>query len=89
MVLEERNIPHGVEFLIKIQDGRAVVKFFGPNSKEEYSLVVNKSKKNDVEFVEKLTKSVIKPLLDKHISGEGWKTLISKDKVPDDDKKAF
>jgi len=58
--------------VIKDNDrGNAVLKFFGPNSKKVQTLLVSKSRNHDFIFVKIISEEVIKPLIDRFISGEG------------------
>ena len=68
-VLDSKKINHGYKYeveIIKEKDkGVAVLKLFGPNGKKEHTIMINKSKKHDIKFVEMLAMEIIKPLLDK------------------------
>ena len=69
-VTDVRNIKHGTEIDVEIDDeekGGACVKFFGPNKKNEYTIVVNKMKKYPQKFVKFVTKKVIIPMVDSYI----------------------
>ena len=81
-VMDSRNIPHGIEMDVEVtkdkERGFAIVKTFGPNGKKECTIMVNKSKKYDVKYVKILALDVIKLLLDKFISGEGWMNVLKK-----------
>ena len=79
-VNDNRKTKYGSEIDVEItknkEKGIAVLKIFGP--KKESTIMINKSKKHDVKYVKILAVEVIKPLLDKFISGEGWKDLFTK-----------
>ena len=64
---------HGYEYEVEISKekdkGVAVLKLFGPNGKKEHTIMINKSKKHDVKFVEILAMEIMKPLLDKFENG--------------------
>ena len=76
-----RKIPYGQEYLIEVNSGlvkgSSIIKFFGPNTKKEYKIAINKSKSNDVECVRVLSENIVKPLLDECLSGKGWNNLQS------------
>ena len=78
--MDNRKTKNGSEIDVEItknkERGIAVLKIFGP--KKESTIMINKSKKHDVKFVSILAVEIIKPLLDKFISGEGWKDLFTK-----------
>ena len=74
----------GWEYLIQVKkgdqeenQGAAVVKVWGPNTRKEFKIGVTKSKQFEEKFVEILAVQIIKKLLDKHISGRGWRSLKS------------
>ena len=79
-VNDNRKTRNGSEIDVEItknkERGIAVLKIFGP--KKESTIMINKSKRYDVKYVRILAVEVIKPLLDKFISGEGWKDLFKK-----------
>ena len=79
-VLDCRKMNHGNEYDVEVskekERGIAVLKIFGPNGKKEHTIMINKSKKHDVKFVELLAIDVIKPLLDRFGSGDGWKSFV-------------
>ena len=72
-VMDNRKTRNGSEVDVEItknkERGIAVLKIFGP--KKESTIMINKSKRHDVKFVSILAVEIIKPLLDKFISGEG------------------
>ena len=82
IVMDSRTIHHGNEMDIEVSNekekGVAVLRIFGPNSKKECTIVASNKKKSDLIFVKILAKDIIKPLIDKFISGEGWINLFSK-----------
>ena len=49
---------------------------FGPNSRKECTLMINKSRKHEAKFVKMLAVEIIKPMIDKFISGEGWMNIF-------------
>ena len=67
-ILDRRNGQNGVEIDIEIIDkkdrGQAVLKVFGPNSRKECTLMINKSKKHEAKFIKILAVCIIKRLLD-------------------------
>ena len=73
-----------VNYLIKVETGqetgKAMMKAWDKNSKNEYKVVVSKVKESEISFVKTLAK-VITTLLDKSISGEGWSQMKSKNTV--------
>ena len=74
-VLDSRKIPHGIEYEVEVnkdtEKGLAVLKIYGPSTKKECSVVVNKAKKCEAKYVSLLALDVIKQLLDRFVSGEG------------------
>ena len=79
---KKKPIKNGDEFLVKVKKGTdeagaAVLKIYNPNNKKGSTIVINKSKENDVKFVKVLAINVIKNLIDKFISKEGWSKLKS------------
>ena len=87
-VLDSRKVPHGMEYEVEIskdkERGVAILKIFGPSAKKGCTLMINKSKKFEVKFVEILTFDVVKQLLDRFGStGDGWiNVLKAVPKVP-------
>ena len=81
-ILDCRNGPNGAEIDIEIVDkkdrGQAVLKIFGPNSRKECTLMINKSKKHDAKFVKILAVHIIKRLVDNFISGQSWNDFFEK-----------
>ena len=71
----------GLSYLIDIEKngskGSAVLKTWNKNSKNEYKIVVTKSKKSDLVFV-KILSEVVNVLLEKNISGEGWSKMTTR-----------
>ena len=90
-ILDSRNKENGPEMDIEIsknkERGNAVLKFYGPNSKSgECTLMITKSKRHDVKFVKFLANDIIKKMLDKFMSGEGWDTILTKTAIQDGKK---
>ena len=57
VVTESRKIKHGSEVEVELlgnEKGGACIKFFGPNKKKEYTVVVNELKKFEEKFVKRL-----------------------------------
>ena len=81
-ILDRRNGQNGAEIDIEIVDkkdrGQAVLKIFGPNSRKECTLMINKSKKHDAKFVKILAVHIIKRLVDNFISGQSWNDFFEK-----------
>ena len=77
-VLDSRKTKSCVEAdieILKLGDrGNATLKIYGPNGKNECTLMVTKCKKQDVLFVKILATEIVKPLVDSFVTGEGWKT---------------
>ena len=65
-----------VEISKGTERGIAVLKMFGPNSRKECTLMINKSRKHEAKFVKMLAVEIIKPMIDKFISGEGWMNIF-------------
>ena len=79
---KRKQVTGGMEYLIKVkncdtEEGASVLSVWGPNSKKECKIGVKKSKNADAKFVEIMAVDIIKKLLDKHLSGRGWKSLKS------------
>ena len=79
---KRKQVTGGMEYLIKVnngdtEEGAAVLSVWGPNSKKECKIGIKKSKNSDAKFVEIMAVDIIKKLLDKHLSGRGWKSLKS------------
>ena len=82
-ILDSRSKENGPEMDIEIiknkNRGNAVLKFYGPNIKSgECTLMITKSKKHEVKYVKLLAIDVIKIMIDKFISGEGWGLIFKK-----------
>ena len=79
-ILDRRELKNEVEMDIHVckdkEKGIATLKVYGPNPKKGCTLMVTKSKKNDIKFVKILATEVIKPLIDAFISGKGWNKLL-------------
>ena len=79
-VLDSRKVPHGMEHEVELskdkERGVAILKIFGPSAKKGCTLMINKSKKFDVKFVEILAFEVVKQLLDRFGTGDGWINLL-------------
>ena len=75
----------GQSYSIKLEKGNengfAVLKTWDKNSKKEFKINVIRSKESDLSFVKTLS-DVVRYLLDKSISGEGWGEMKSVNKVP-------
>ena len=56
--------------------GVAILILFGPNKRNVATVMINKWKKNDIKFVETLAIDVIKQLLDRFDSEDGWLKVI-------------
>ena len=84
MQKEKEGKGNGVNYTIQIKKGQeigsAVLKTWEKNSKKEYKMVVSKPKGSDVSFV-RIFGDVIKVLLDRSISGEGWSKMKSQNIV--------
>ena len=80
MQKEKEGKGNGVNYTIQIKKGSAVLKTWEKNSKKEYKMVVSKPKGSDVSFV-RIFGDVIKVLLDRSISGEGWSKMKSQNIV--------
>ena len=74
----------GLTYLIELNKkdskGSAVLKTWNKNSRNEYKMVVTKSKNSDLGFVQILFE-VIKALLDMNISAEGWNKMTSRNQI--------
>ena len=79
-VLDSRKTTNGNEYDIEVckdkERGVAVLKVFGPTKKKGATLMINKSKKYEVKFVEILAIDVVKQLLDRFDCGNGWLNTI-------------
>ena len=76
---KHKNDDGGSDFALNVankdENGKAMLKVWGPNNKKEWVIVVTKLKQYDQQFA-KLLADVVKTLLDLHISGEGWKPKL-------------
>ena len=87
-ILDNRNGNNGngkeveVEITKGKEKGEASLKFFGPNSKKDCTVMITKNKKHEAKFVKIIAMDVIKPLLEKFISGEGWVNLVKTSDKP-------
>ena len=54
-----------------------MLKILGPNTKRETKIGVNKSAKSDTKYVDMLANEIVQQLVDKYMSGHGWKSLRS------------
>ena len=79
-VLDSRKAKKSSEFDVEIvrgtERGLAMLKIYGPNGKNECTLMTTKCKKQDAVFVKLLALDIVKPLLNAFITGEGWKNLL-------------
>ena len=79
-ILDRREKANGPEFEIELKKdkerGIASLKVFGPNTKNECTLVINKVRKQDIKYVKILAEDVLKKLLNMFISGQGWSMLL-------------
>ena len=80
-----RNLAYsGIEFIMKVEDesikGKAVLRFYGPNRKKEFKIVVTKCKEENSNCVKLLAESVVRHLIDNSISGKGWSNLRGRGK---------
>ena len=88
-IKDPRETKHGIEADIEIRKSRmkglALVRIWGPSTskkgKGKITIMVSKYKHSDEKYAKELSKEVIKPLLDAHIAGSGWKEMMIK---PDD-----
>ena len=64
-VLDSRKIPHCTELDVEMNKendrGLSVLNIFGPTNKKEWTLLINKSKKHEAQFVKFLSIAIIKP----------------------------
>ena len=70
VVTDVRKNKHGSEVDIEVEDkekGGACVKIFGPNKKNEYTIVINKMKKFHKKFVKIVATEIIIPLIDQFL----------------------
>ena len=71
LVTDVRKVKHGTEVDLEIskkEKGGACIKFFGPNKKNEYTVVVNKMKKYPQKYVKMVATKLIIPMIDTCIS---------------------
>ena len=52
-----------IELLENVSRGKGIIKLIGPNSNNEYVIMVNKSKQSEHKYVKILTGKVVKPLI--------------------------
>ena len=83
-VLDSRKAKKSAEFDVEIlkgtERGVAVLKVYGPNAKNECTMMMTKCKKHDALFVKLLALDIVQPLLNAFITGEGWKNLLNESK---------
>ena len=81
-ILNARKSKNGTDMDVELtrdtDRGIAVLKVFGPNTRKECTLMIDKAKKHEAKFVKMLAEVVIRPMLDAFISGEGWSNLFVK-----------
>ena len=72
--LDTRKKGTGLEIDVEVVDnkarGVALLKLYGPSSKDEYVVTVSKSRKSDLKYVIILAEKVIKPLMNRFLSEE-------------------
>ena len=75
-VLDSRKKSNAYEYDVEVskdkERGVATMKIFGPKEKKGCTILLNKSKKYDIKFLEILAFGVIKRLLDCFENGDGW-----------------
>ena len=75
-ILDVKKIPGGLEYEIEVgknkEKGIAIAKIYGPNAKKMCTILLSKSKKFDALFVQILAIDIIKQLIDRFSSGNGW-----------------
>ena len=80
-VVDSKNDQNGreikVETRIKSEKGLANVKVYGPNSKLEYSIMVNKVKRNDSKYVKIVAEKFVLPYLEHTIKGMSFNKFVS------------
>ena len=90
MVIKDvRNISYGIEADVEIltdkNKGLAKIKIWGPSKsakqKQKCSINITKYPHYDGKWATILSRKIIKPLLDSFLKGEGWKTVMKKEKV--------
>ena len=83
-VLDSRKAKKSSEFDVEIvrgtERGVAMLKIYGPNNKNECTVMMTKCKKHGPLFVKLLAIDIVKPLINAFISGQGWKNLLNQTK---------
>ena len=79
-ILDVKTTKNGLEIDVEVpKDGNTgsdVLKLFNQNARKGTTIMINKSQKQEVKFVRFIATDIIKVLLDKFISGEGWNGLL-------------
>ena len=85
VVKDVRSVDYGVEADIEISKGRlrgvAKLKIWGPskspNGKNKCTIQATRFPKSHKKYATILSKKILKPLIDSHLKGEGWNTIMS------------
>ena len=91
VVKDAREVSYGMEFDIEISGARmkglAKVQIWGPSTKKNScTIIISKYHKSDPTFATKLSRKIIKPLLESYLKGNGWKDIITKSSKVNKDK---
>ena len=66
-----------IEIVKSNERGIATLKFYGPNAKKVRTILISKSKNHDAKYVSIAALEIVKPLLEKFLSGEGWNKVLA------------
>ena len=89
VVKDSREVSYGMEADIEISKGRikglAIAKIWGPSKsatkKNRCTIIISRYPNFDPNFATKLSRKVIRPLLESYLKGQGWKDLMKKSSI--------
>ena len=74
-----------IELIDNVSRGKGIIKLMGPNSNNEYVIMVNKSKQSEHKYVKLLAEKVVKPLIKDFIAENIDLEVTEDEKVEKDD----
>ena len=79
-VLDLKMRGNNPELEIEVEKGKdrgyAIIKIFGPNNKNECTLMINKSKKQEIKFVKIVADEVVMIMLNSFIAGQDFSKIF-------------